>query len=140
MMNEFETFIDLHSSFASRAASGDFLNAEKIEDVLGLCLSGGGYRAMIYHVGALTRMNEFGLLPLLREIASVSGGSITAGMLAAAWSKLRFDDQGRAVNLVEQVADPLIHFAAVGVDVKATLMGLLPGQTAAGQVARALSE
>jgi predicted acylesterase/phospholipase RssA len=103
----------------------------------GLCLSGGGYRAMIYHVGALVRLNELGFLPKLREVASVSGGSITAGMLAAAWPKLRFDDEGRAVNLVDQVADPLIRFAAVGVDVKAILMGLLPGRTAADEVAAA---
>src|SRR5882724_4963540 len=122
--------IDMQSSFAERAVTGDFLNAEKVEDIVGLCLSGGGYRAMIYHVGALVRLNELGFLPKLREVASVSGGSITAGMLAAAWAKLRFDDDGRAVNLIEHVADPLIRFAAVGVDVKAILMGLLPGRTA----------
>jgi NTE family protein len=77
--------IDMQSLFAARAVTGDFLNVEKVEDVVGLCLSGGGYRAMIYHVGALVRLNELGFLPKLREIASVSGGSITAGMLAAAW-------------------------------------------------------
>jgi NTE family protein len=132
-----QDIIDMQSSFAARAASGDFLNAEKLENVVGLCLSGGGYRAMIYHVGALIRLNELGFLPKLREVASVSGGSITAGMLAVAWPKLRFDDEGRAVNLVDQVADPLIRFAAVGLDIKAILMGLLPGRTAADEVAAA---
>jgi NTE family protein len=129
--------IDMQSSFAVRAATGDFLNAEKVEDTIGLCLSGGGYRAMIYHVGALVRLNELGFLPKIREIASVSGGSITAAILALAWPKLAFDEDGRAFNFSEEVATPLIRFASVGLDVKAILMGLLPGRTAAGEIAAA---
>src|SRR6185437_15572079 len=30
------------------------------------CLSGGGYRAMLFHVGSLWRFNEAGLLPQLK--------------------------------------------------------------------------
>ncbi len=127
---------DLQGLFEARADSGDFLTAEKVEDVLGLCLSGGGYRAMIYHVGCLVRLNELGLLSQIREIASVSGGSITAGKLALAWPSLRFAN-GRAINLIEEVATPLVRFAAVGVDVKASLLGLLPGRTAADGVQEA---
>ena len=73
-----DTATDLQGLFEARS-SGDFLNADKLEETIALCLSGGGYRAMIYHVGVLMRLNELGLLPRLREIASVSGGSITAG-------------------------------------------------------------
>src|SRR5262245_24686369 len=40
----------------------------------GLCLSGGGSRAMLFHVGALTRLNELGVLRSLDRISSVSGG------------------------------------------------------------------
>ncbi len=29
---------------------------------IGLCLSGGGYRAMLFHLGAIWRLNELGLL------------------------------------------------------------------------------
>jgi predicted acylesterase/phospholipase RssA len=43
-----------------------------------LCLSGGGYRAMLLHLGALRRLNEWGHLQKLARISSVSGGSITA--------------------------------------------------------------
>ena len=129
--------IDVQSSFAAKAANGDFLNAEKVEDVIGLCLSGGGYRAMIYHAGALARLNELGFLPKLKEIASVSGGSITAGMLAVAWPRLRFDGNGCAGNVIEEVAEPIIRFAGVGIDIRAVLMGLLPGRTAAAEVANA---
>src|SRR5919112_5541361 len=59
-----------------------------------LCLSGGGYRAMLFHLGTLWRLNEAGYLPKLDWVSSVSGGSITAGVLGAAWTKLDFDDAG----------------------------------------------
>jgi len=129
--------LNINSSFATRPG-GDFLGAEKVEDGVGLCLSGGGYRAMLYHVGALARLNEFGVLPRLQEIASVSGGSITAGVLALAWPSLRFDASGRAGNFNDVVARPLLGFAGVGVDTPAILTGLLlPGRSAADSVERA---
>ena len=34
----------------------------KLEDGIALCMSGGGYRAMVFHLGALIRLNEAGLL------------------------------------------------------------------------------
>jgi predicted acylesterase/phospholipase RssA len=50
---------------------------------IALCLSGGGYRAMLFHLGTLWRLNEFGLLFRLQRISSVSGGSITGAILGA---------------------------------------------------------
>ena len=47
-----------------------------------LCLSGGGYRAALFHLGAVRRMNECGLLGHLDMISSVSGGSILSAHLA----------------------------------------------------------
>jgi len=47
-----------------------------------LCLSGGGYRAALFHLGALRRLNELGLLSQVDAISSVSGGSILAAHLA----------------------------------------------------------
>lgn len=128
--------IDLQGLF-EEAGRNDFLTASKVEDVIGLCLSGGGYRAMLYHVGALVRLNELGFLPRVREIASVSGGSITAGVLGHAWPNLRFDSSGHASNFTELVVDPVTRFATVAVDVKAILLGLLPGFSAADQVTKA---
>ena len=45
---------------------------------IGLCLSGGGYRATLFHMGALRRLNECGVLTRedFRSVCSVSGGSI----------------------------------------------------------------
>ena len=44
------------------------LDAERQEqpaEGIALCLSGAGYRAMLFHVGALWRLNELGYLPKL---------------------------------------------------------------------------
>ena len=43
----------------------DFLGGQKLEDGIGLCLSGGGFRAMLFHLGAFIRLNELGLLAKL---------------------------------------------------------------------------
>lgn len=53
---------------------------------IGLCLSGGGYRATLFHLGGLRRLNEVGVLARddFRSISSVSGGSITAAGLGTA--------------------------------------------------------
>src|SRR5215211_5098602 len=47
-----------------------------------LCLSGGGFRAALFHLGALRRLNELGILSQVDVISSVSGGSIFAAHLA----------------------------------------------------------
>ncbi len=49
---------------------------------VGLALSGGGFRATLFHLGSLTRLNELGWLRRLDIVTSVSGGSIIAGLLA----------------------------------------------------------
>ena len=56
--------------------------------MLGLALSGGGFRATLFHVGSLLRINQAGLLPELKEVTSVSGGSIIAAYLGVNWSSL----------------------------------------------------
>lgn len=128
---------DMQSLFEAGQATGDFLTATKVEGTIGLCLSGGGYRAMLYHLGALKRLNDIGLLSRLAEIASVSGGSITAGALAHAWPRLEFRADGVASKFEEEVAAPIMYLAGVGVDVRAILFGLLPWRTAADGVAEA---
>jgi NTE family protein len=49
-----------------------------------LCLSGGGFRAALFHLGVVRRLHEVRVLPSLDYIVGVSGGSILAGFLAAA--------------------------------------------------------
>jgi len=49
---------------------------------LALTLSGGGYRAAAFHLGALDTLNELGLLGGVRVMSTVSGGTLT-GLLYA---------------------------------------------------------
>lgn len=49
---------------------------------IALCLSGGGFRAALFHLGALRRLNELGALSQVDTIISVSGGSILSAHLA----------------------------------------------------------
>lgn len=44
---------------------------------LGVALSGGGFRASLYHVGVLAALAELGLLRDVQVLSCVSGGSIT---------------------------------------------------------------
>ena len=46
-----------------------------------LCLSGGGFRAALFHLGAARRLNELGVLSQIDTFVSVSGGSILAAFL-----------------------------------------------------------
>jgi NTE family protein len=103
---------------------------------LALSLSGGGYRAMLFHAGVLIRLNEMGLLPKLSRISSVSGGSITAAFLGLKWKNLNFDaTTGIADNFIPQVIAPLRVFADITVDVKAVLTGvLIPGISVSDRV------
>ena len=99
-----------------------------LEPGIGLCLSGGGYRAMLFHVGALWRLNETGYLARLNRISSVSGGSITAAQLAIAWPDLAFDGTGVAAGYVDGVVAPLRRLAGTTIDQGGIMRGILtPG-------------
>lgn len=79
---------------------------------MALCLSGGGYRAMLFHLGTLWRLNEAGLLPHLDMVSSVSGGSVTAGVLGLHWNELAFaPTTGVAVNFDKVIAEPILRMA-----------------------------
>ena len=60
--------------------------SSKIPNSVGLSLSGGGFRATLFHLGAIRRLNELGILPKITTASSVSGGSILNGFLASSLS------------------------------------------------------
>lgn len=109
------------------------------EEGIALCLSGGGYRAMLFHLGAIMRLNEAGLLKKLIRISSVSGGSITSAALALHWPSLTFDNQGVADTL-----DPFVEavraMAHVTIDRGSIIGGLLLPGTISDRVANAYDE
>ena len=89
-----------------------------------VALSGGGYRAMLFHVGALRRLNEAGFLPHIAQFSSVSGGSITSAVLGMHWADLDFDSEGvgQGFDIVEK---KLFAFAGKWVDVTSVVSGAL---------------
>ena len=73
--------------------------------VLGLALSGGGFRASFFHVGVLARLAETGTLRNVEVISTVSGGSILGALYYLALK-----------DLLESVPDAEItdeHYVAV---------------------------
>lgn len=67
--------------FLTSREQRDFLAADR-RDGIALCLSGGGFRAALFHLGAVRRLYEIGALNQLKTITSVSGGSQLAAHLA----------------------------------------------------------
>jgi len=45
---------------------------------IGLALSGGGFRASLFHLGVIRRLEELGIMRNVAVVSSVSGGSIIA--------------------------------------------------------------
>lgn len=98
---------------------------------VGLALSGGGFRATLFHLGSLLRLNELGLLSRINRFSSVSGGSIASAYLGLKWANLEWSAPAGqlspvANNLREQVIEPLFKFCQQTVDTPAILIGLLP--------------
>jgi NTE family protein len=91
----------------------------------GLALSGGGFRATLFHLGGLWRLNELGWLRRLAEVTSVSGGSITAGYLGFRWKHLAFESNGTATNFVEEIVQPLQGFCSRTIDSWSVLAPLI---------------
>ncbi|HEX6665979.1 MAG TPA: patatin-like phospholipase family protein [Solirubrobacterales bacterium] len=111
--------------------------SQEPSDGIALCLSGGGYRAMLFHVGALWRLNEIGYMAELECVCSVSGGSITAAVLGLSWDELKFDDREIAVNFGEKIVDPIRALAGRTIDRRAMLTGAVPGVNVGDRLAAA---
>ena len=111
----------------------------------GVCLSGGGYRAALFHLGALRRLDELGILGGVRTISAVSGGSIIATLLTdprLVWpSESAGASSPRVQGFDELVAEPLRELTGHNLRTPALLSKLLPTRWFARDAAvRALSE
>jgi NTE family protein len=115
--------------------AGDTLRAG-----IALALSGGGFRATLFHIGTLIRLNQLGYLAKLDRISSVSGGSITAGMLACRWNDLKANGFAEA-ELDRLVTQPLRLFCARNIDARAIAEGTIsPWSSISDVVAREYDE
>jgi NTE family protein len=102
-----------------------------------LCLSGGGYRAMLFHVGVVWRLGDAGWLRRLDRISSVSGGSIAAGVLALAWPRLDPAGGGTPGALDAAFVQPIRELARRTIDASSVIVGALTPDTVSERVAKA---
>lgn len=72
-----------------------------------LLLSGGGFRATLFHLGVVRYLRERGLLAKISEVYSVSGGSILAAHLLLRWQDCTGNDEAR----FSEAAIELVGFA-----------------------------
>lgn len=93
-----------------------------------LWLSGEGYRAALFHLGALTRLNELGLLAQVGTVAAVSGGSIVAALLA---TRVPWPIHGAYRDWPERVAEPMRSIAQRNARARAILRKPFPAATQA---------
>src|SRR6266850_4899401 len=73
---------------------------------IGLALSGGGFRASIFHLGVIRRLEELRIMKDVEVISSVSGGSIVAAYYAC-----EMEDELRK-SPEETWQDPAVRLAA----------------------------
>jgi NTE family protein len=92
---------------------------------------------MLFHLGALWRLNELGQLPKLDRVSSVSGGSILAATLGLGWPALDFDQAGVGRAFESAVVNPVRKFAAETIDATSIFTGLFTPATISGRVTTA---
>ena len=95
-------------------------------DQIGIALSGGGFRATLFHTGALIRLNQMRMLPEIGTFSSVSGGSIIAGLLATKWENLKFAN-GAALNFNREIVKPAWDFCCKNIDQKTAILSVITG-------------
>jgi NTE family protein len=80
--------------------------SERSGPSIGVCLSGGGFRAALYSVGVLRYLAEARILRDVRVVCGVSGGSVAAAVLVAAVAQRGLDVLAGAY--VQEVFDPFV--------------------------------
>lgn len=87
---------------------------------IGLALSGGGYRAAAYHIGALRALHKLGVLDNVDAISSVSGGSIIAASYALHDGNYEsFED-----TFSKKIRKGVLHLALINLTLVLGLVGL----------------
>src|SRR5438046_3600509 len=86
---------------------------------IGLALSGGGFRASLYHLGLVRFLRDAGILPQVSHITSVSGGSILAAHLVLNW-----DRYNGSANEFDAAASEFLSF--VRLDVRNRILRRFP--------------
>lgn len=95
---------------------------------IGLALSGGGSRAMAFHLGCLRALHELGILDRVSVLSTVSGGSVIGALYAATNAPFpEFEAHLRAV-LARGLTFPTVRTAFLtGEGIKALACAILLG-------------
>jgi NTE family protein len=120
-------------------ATPEDTTAAPLRNAAGLCLSGGGYRAMVFHLWTLWRLNEAAFLGKLDRISSVSGGSITAGVLALHWKELGVTPNAAAPRF-SVVVDEVRKLASHTIDIGSVLEGVFGPGTVSDKIQKAYDD
>jgi NTE family protein len=72
---------------SSPKTGGELEATETVNPRIALALSGGGFRASIFHLGVLKRLAELGWLPRVDALSTVSGGSIIGAFAVIHWQE-----------------------------------------------------
>ncbi|MEM6898239.1 MAG: patatin-like phospholipase family protein [Pseudomonadota bacterium] len=110
--------------------------AKEIPEVgIGLAMSGGGYRAMLFHLGGLWRLQELDLLKAIDRFSSVSGGAITSAKLGLEWDRI-----GSTSDFKERVVGPIRSLASKTIDRGSIIGGVLFSGSAADRISSHYAE
>ena len=99
----------------------------------GLALSGGGFRATLYHLGLIRFLRDAGLLSKVTHITSVSGGSIMAAHLVLNWKRYT----GAEADFDEAAAE-LVSF--IQLDIRNRILRRFPLATPLGWMRRLIGK
>jgi len=99
----------------------------------GLALSGGGFRATLYHLGLIRFLRDAGLLSKVTHITSVSGGSIMAAHLVLNWKRYTGTE-----TEFDEAADELLSF--VQLDIRNRILRRFPLAIPLGWVRRLIGK
>lgn len=91
---------------------------------IGLSLSGGGYRATIYHLGTIRKLKEMNLLDKVDVISTISGGSITGAYYGLKGDNFDEFDKG-LIKIVKKSIIKGIYFSFRFIIIIFTLLSVL---------------
>ena len=86
---------------------------------LGLALSGGGFRATLFHLGTVRFLRDAGILQNVSHITSVSGGSVLGAHMVLHWDRYCGSDEE-----FEAAAGEVVRF--IQMDVRNRIVRRIP--------------
>lgn len=92
---------------------------------VGLALSGGGSRAIAFHLGCMRALHDRGILDQTKVISAVSGGSLIAGMYAYQQSTFEEFDASVVDLLREGLSGSILRNAFLSTNVLRTVATIL---------------